>query len=213
MIAEHQRGGRGRLDRQWESPPRAGLLVSALLRPTVEVVNWPLLPLLTGLAIIEAVIAVGQVQAMVKWPNDVMIDGRKLAGVLCERVDDAVVVGMGINVSTTEAELRIDTATSLAIAGGATDREPLAKEVLRALDRRYRGWRDTGGAAETVIPAYRERCETIGREITLQLPGGDTVTGIATGIDDGGRLVVRDGTTGESHSWLVGDVTHVRSAG
>jgi BirA family biotin operon repressor/biotin-[acetyl-CoA-carboxylase] ligase len=212
LVAEHQSSGRGRLDRQWESPAYAGVLLSALLRPPVAVGSWPLLPLIAGLAIVEAVGAVGQVEATVKWPNDVTVGGRKLAGVLCERIDDAVVVGLGLNVSTTADELPVDGATSLLLVGGRTDREPLVKEVLRAFARRYQVWCDTAGRPESVMPAYRERCETIGREIDLHLPGGETVRGTVTAIDDEGRIVVRDGATGELRPWLVGDVTHVRPA-
>jgi BirA family biotin operon repressor/biotin-[acetyl-CoA-carboxylase] ligase len=115
-------------------------------------------------------------------------------------------------VSTTAEELPGDTATSLLLAGGVTDREPLVKEVLRALARRYQVWSDTAGRAESVMPAYRERCETIGREIILHLPGGEAVRGAVTEIDDEGRLVVRDDATGETRAWLVGDVTNVRPA-
>jgi BirA family transcriptional regulator, biotin operon repressor / biotin---[acetyl-CoA-carboxylase] ligase len=210
VIAEEQTAGRGRLDRGWSSPPRAAILMSMLLRPRVEVVSWPLIPLLAGLAVVEAVLAVGQVEAAVKWPNDVLVDGRKLAGILVERVADAVVVGIGLNVSTRPAELPTDTATSLAIVGGVTDREILAKEVLRALARRYQVWQDTGGASASVLPAYRERCETIGRHVELEVPGGDVVRGVVTAVDDNGRLVMRDDATGTSEAWLVGDVTHVR---
>jgi BirA family biotin operon repressor/biotin-[acetyl-CoA-carboxylase] ligase len=210
VVAEQQTAGRGRLDRSWSSPPRAGVLMSALLRPTVGAATWPLIPLLSGLAVVEAMSAVAQVEAALKWPNDVLIDEKKLGGILVERVDDAVVVGMGLNVSTRVDELSVATATSLAIAGGATDREIIVKEMLRALARRYVTWLDTGGASTSVIAAYRERCETIGRHVELALPGGEVVRGIATGIDDGGRLVVRDDATGTEHEWLVGDVTHVR---
>jgi BirA family transcriptional regulator, biotin operon repressor / biotin---[acetyl-CoA-carboxylase] ligase len=104
----------------------------------------------------------------------------------------------------------VDTATSLAIAGGATDREILVKEVLRALERRYDAWHDTGGSMSSVIPAYRERCETIGHQVRIELPGGAVVRGMATDVDDSGRLVVCDDATGQSRAWLVGDVTHVR---
>jgi BirA family transcriptional regulator, biotin operon repressor / biotin---[acetyl-CoA-carboxylase] ligase len=212
VIAEQQTAGRGRLDRAWSSPPRAGVLVSVLLRPQVGLAAWPLVPLLSGLAVVEAIVGVAQVEASLKWPNDVLVDGKKLGGILVERVDEAVVVGIGLNVSTRAEELPVQTATSLALVGGATDREIIAKEVLRALARRYLAWADTGGAATSVIPAYRERCETIGQEVELQLPGGDVVRGVASGIDDSGRLVVRDSSTGTERAWLVGDVTHVRKA-
>jgi BirA family biotin operon repressor/biotin-[acetyl-CoA-carboxylase] ligase len=142
----------------------------------------------------------------------VMVDGLKLAGVLVERVDDAVVVGVGLNVSTRPEELPVATATSLAIAGGTTDREIIAKEVLRALARRYTAWHDTAGASTSVIPAYRERCETIGHRVELSVPGGDVVRGEVSAIDDSGRLVLREDATGIERAWLVGDVTHVRKA-
>jgi BirA family transcriptional regulator, biotin operon repressor / biotin---[acetyl-CoA-carboxylase] ligase len=209
LLAEEQTGGRGRLARSWVSPPRAGVYVSVLLRPASAPPTWPLLTLLTGLAVVEAVLAVGRVDARLKWPNDVLVGGRKLAGILTERVDDAVVVGIGLNVSTKAAELP-PTGTSLAIAGGATDREVLAAEVLRALHRRYVGWRDTAGAGTSVLPSYREMCETIGSDVTVELPGGHVVVGVAKGVDDSGRLVVRDSADGPPQRFTAGDVTHVR---
>jgi BirA family transcriptional regulator, biotin operon repressor / biotin---[acetyl-CoA-carboxylase] ligase len=210
VIAEHQSAGRGRLDRQWESPPRAGLTLSVLLRPSVEMGMWGLIPLLAGLAVVEAVSAVAFVDAGLKWPNDVLVDERKLGGLLVELAGDAAVVGVGLNVSTREAELPIAAATSLLVAGGSTDREPLAKELLRALSRRYRVWSDADGASASVLPAYRERCETIGAKVELALPGGEVVRGTAVDVDDTGRLVVADDDTGDERAWLVGDITHVR---
>jgi len=185
-------------------------MLSVLLRPEPDPSTWPLLPLLSGLAVVEAVSAVGQVEAALKWPNDVMIDGLKLGGILAERVDDAVVIGIGINVSTRQEELPVETATSLALVGGSTDREILIREVLRAFARRFLAWRDTDGSADTVIPAYRERCETIGHQVDLHLPGGEVVRRYASGVDDTGRLVLRDDATGDERAVLVGDVKHVR---
>jgi BirA family biotin operon repressor/biotin-[acetyl-CoA-carboxylase] ligase len=210
VIAEQQTAGRGRLDRSWESPARAGVLLSVLLRPRVDVATWPLIPLLTGLAAVEAVLAVARLEVMLKWPNDVVVGDRKLGGILAERVEDAVVVGVGLNVSTRRDELAIGTATSLALEGGGTDREILVKELLRSCARRYAAWQDTAGAAASVIPAYRERCETIGRQVGVELPGGQLMRGTAIGVDDSGRLLVRDETTGTEQALLVGDVTHVR---
>jgi BirA family biotin operon repressor/biotin-[acetyl-CoA-carboxylase] ligase len=207
VIAERQDGGRGRLDRAWESPPRAGLLLSALLRPSASPSWLPLVPLLAGTAAVETVRAVSRVDAWLKWPNDVLVGGRKLGGILVERVEDAVVVGFGLNISTRADELPVPTATSLALEGGETDREPLAKELLRALARRYAEF-ERGGAA-AVVPAYREVCDTIGREVRLLLPGGDEIAGLAIAVDDAGRLVVRDGS-GNEHAWSAGDVVHAR---
>lgn len=211
LVAEHQTSGRGRLDRQWESPARAGLTFSALLRPSLDLSRLSLLPLIAGLATVEAVSSVCGIEAMLKWPNDVLVDGRKLAGLLVEIAGGAAVIGVGINVSTREDELPFERATSVALAGGVTDREPLLKEVLRSLARRYASWRWSGDSS-SVMPAYRERCETIGAEVALELPGGDVVRGIAVDVDDTGRLVVTNVETGERHAWLVGDVTHVRRA-
>jgi BirA family biotin operon repressor/biotin-[acetyl-CoA-carboxylase] ligase len=209
LIAEEQSGGRGRLSRTWASPPRAGVYVSVLLRPSPPTATWPLLTLLTGLAVVEAVVGVAGVDARLKWPNDVLVDGRKLAGILAERVDDAVVIGIGINVSTRPDELP-ETGTSLAMSGGATDREVIAAEVLRALHRRYVAWCDTAGAATPVLSSYREMCETIGSDVTVELPGGHVVCGVASGVDDDGRLVVRETMDGSLRSFTAGDVTHVR---
>jgi BirA family biotin operon repressor/biotin-[acetyl-CoA-carboxylase] ligase len=209
LVAEQQTAGRGRLDRQWQSPPRAGLTFSALLRPSLEPAQLSVLPLIAGLATVEALLAVGHVDAMLKWPNDVLVDGRKLGGLLVELAGGAAVVGIGLNVSMRVDELPVETATSLLLCGGTTDREPLLKEVLRALARRYLAWHRSGDPA-SVLPAYRERCETIGHEVEIELPGGDMVHGTATDVDDTGRLVVADAATGQSQAWLVGDVTHVR---
>jgi BirA family biotin operon repressor/biotin-[acetyl-CoA-carboxylase] ligase len=213
VIAEQQVGGRGRLDRRWESPARSGVLLSVLLRPRVPVAALPLLPLLAGTAAVEAVRAVGQAPAVLKWPNDVLVGERKLGGILLERtVDGAVVVGLGLNVSTRTDELPVPTATSLAIEGGATDREPLVKEVLRALARRYATFVEADGASESVLPAYRAVCGTIGQRVAVHVPEGEPVTGLAVAVDDSGMLVVR-GDDGRERAWSAGDVVHVRVEG
>ena len=208
LIAEEQTAGRGRLDRSWQAPARSSLLMSVLVRPQPASTTWTLLPFVTGVAVAEAVRAVGRVPAGLKWPNDVLVAGRKLGGILVERVDSAVVVGIGLNVSLRAAELPVPTATSVALAGGVADREVLAKEVLRALARRYDAWQAADGASSAILPAYRQICATIGWTVTVQLPGGDNVEGLVSGVDDTGRLVVMssDGAMPVS----AGDVVHVR---
>jgi BirA family biotin operon repressor/biotin-[acetyl-CoA-carboxylase] ligase len=208
LVAEEQHAGRGRLDRRWEAPPRSALLLSALLRPTPALSTWNLLPFVAGVAIAEAVRAVARLDASLKWPNDVMVGGRKLGGILVQAADTAVVVGVGINVSVRADELPVPTATSIAIEGGVVDREALTKEVLRAVRRRYDRWWAAGGAAEGVLPAYREICDTIGRDVRIELPAGHAVEGRAEDVDDLGRLVVTTGA-GEQR-FTVGDVLHVR---
>ena len=213
VVAERQTGGRGRLGREWESPARAGVLLSLLVRPALPAARLSLLPLMTGVAVTEAVRAVAELPAMLKWPNDVLVDGRKLGGILTERTAaGAVVVGVGLNVSTRPEELPVPTATSMQIAGGATDRESLVKEILRAFERRYLAFVGAGGAATSVLPSYREVCDTIGREVVVQLPDGASVRGTAVTVDDSGMLVVRGGD-GVEHAWSAGDVVHDRAEG
>jgi BirA family biotin operon repressor/biotin-[acetyl-CoA-carboxylase] ligase len=209
LVAEEQRAGRGRLDRRWESPARAGILLSALLRPVVPASQWPLLSLVAGLATLDAVSAAG-VDAGLKWPNDVVADDRKLAGVLVERVEAAAIVGIGLNVSTRADELPVATATSLELLGGSTDREAVLKELLRALGRRYRAFQSAG--PESLLAAYREACTTIGRRVAVALPDGRSVEGVATTVDADGRLVVRE-DDGADRAWSAGDVVHLKAEG
>lgn len=210
VLAEQQTAGRGRLDRAWESPPRAGILMSMLVAPTVPPAQLPLLPLLTAVAVVEAVRGVAELPARLKWPNDILVDGRKLAGVLLERTTSgAAIVGIGMNVTTRIDELPVETATSVQVAGGVSDRESLVKEILRAFERRYDAYVTAHGAPESVLPAYRELCETLGRDVAVSLPDGASVHGIATAVDDGGMLVIQQ-ADGVERSWSAGDVVHVR---
>jgi BirA family biotin operon repressor/biotin-[acetyl-CoA-carboxylase] ligase len=214
LVAEHQGAGRGRLDRVWSSPPRAGLTVSFLLRPDVPAARRGWLPLLTGVALAESVGAVTGVRASLKWPNDLLAgDGRKLAGILAESVGPAVVVGTGLNVSTRPAELP-GTGTSLAIVTGATvDRAPVLLGFLRAFAGRYQRWVQALGdpVASGLAADYVAWCATLGREVTVTLPDGSRLDGVAESVDWDGRLVVRgpDSTV----ALASGDVTHVRPAG
>ncbi len=145
VVAEHQTSGQGRLGRVWESPRYAGLTFSVLLHPPVADRRWPWLPLLTGVAVVEGIAAVGGPACVLKWPNDVLHEGLKLAGVLAERLDTphgpAAVVGVGLNVSQSIAELPVPTATSLAVAGAAVDRTLLLRSVLERLHAAYVEWR------------------------------------------------------------------------
>ncbi|TFV64249.1 UNVERIFIED_ORG: biotin--[acetyl-CoA-carboxylase] ligase [Bacillus sp. AZ43] len=213
LVAEHQVAGRGRLDRVWTSPPRAGLTVSFLLRPDVPAARRGWLPLLTGVALAEAVGEVAGVRASLKWPNDLLaLDGRKLAGILAESSGTAVVVGVGLNVSTTADELP-DTGTSLSrVAGGTVDRAPVLLAFLRAVERRYRRWTTALGdpVASGLAADYLAWSSTVGTEVQVSLPDGSTLTGTATAVDWDGRLVV---ATAEGQVELAsGDVRHVRRA-
>ena len=202
VVAEQQTSGRGRLDRSWSSPPRAGLTLSALVRPELPAARWPWLPLLTGLAVATAVREQAELDAVLKWPNDVLVDGRKVCGVLAEVPQPgAAVLGIGLNVTTRADELPTATATSLQLAGGATtDRDTLLRAVLRALT-------DVLADVDGSRAAYRERCSTLGQRVRVEQPGGSVVEGVASAVDDDGRLVV----DGRAHG--AGDVVHLRPAG
>jgi len=245
LVAEAQSAGRGRLGRSWTAPPRSGLMFSMLLRPTdVPVAQQGWLPLLTGVAVAAGVrkitaragggrfeefgdVAGGFVEVRLKWPNDLLVGERKLAGILAERADDAVVVGVGLNVSLKEHELPVPTATSLVLAGSSwTDREPLLRAVLRQVEAWYAAWRAVGGDPDADPPegypllagvsvadtlggglrgAYKTLSATLGRDVRMELPGGRAETGRATDVDSAGRLVVG----GQAYS--AGDVMHVRT--
>src|SRR5262249_35818911 len=146
LVAEHQTAGRGRLDRTWASPPRSGLTMSAAVRlDRVDGSRWPWIPLLAGLAVAAAVRSEAVLEATVKWPNDVVVGDRKLAGLLVERVESLTgplaVIGIGLNVTLRAAELPVPTATSIALEGGSTtDRSVLARAVLRNLDNLLQRW-------------------------------------------------------------------------
>lgn len=212
LVAEHQVAGRGRLDRVWTSPPRAGLTVSVLLRPDVPAARRGWLPLLTGVALAEAVGESTGVLASVKWPNDLLArDGRKLAGILAESSGRAVVVGTGLNVSTTAAELP-DTGTSLAeVTGGTVDRGPVLLAFLRALERRYLRWVEHLGdpVASGLATDYLRWSSTVGADVRVQMPDGSTLDGVAEAVDWDGRLVVR--TPAGTVELASGDVQHVRT--
>lgn len=217
VVAESQSAGRGRLDRSWVSPPRAGLTFSVLLRPgpAVPMARWGWLPLLAGTALARAVGAHAEVPARLKWPNDLLLGSgeRKAAGILAESVEGAVVVGVGLNVTTTVAELPADRpATSLAIEGSpALDREPLLRAVLRTLAADYTAWRAGGGDPAALLAAYRPLCATLGRRVRVEQSGGRATEGVAVDLDDEGRLVVEQ-PDGVRRSWAFGDVVHVQAS-
>jgi biotin-[acetyl-CoA-carboxylase] ligase BirA-like protein len=218
LLAEYQATGRGRLDRVWTSPPRAGITVSILLRPDVPAARRGWLPLLTGVALAEAVRGVTGVQVSLKWPNDLLAgDGRKLAGILAETTTSptrpaAVVVGVGLNVSTTPDELP-DTGTSLAgVLGSGVDRAPVLLAFLRGLEERYLRW--TAALGDPVLSGlaadYLRWSSTVGTTVSVALPDGSTLEGMAEAVDWDGRLVV--GTADGPVELASGDVRHVRRA-
>jgi BirA family transcriptional regulator, biotin operon repressor / biotin---[acetyl-CoA-carboxylase] ligase len=218
LVAEEQSAGRGRMGRTWVAPPRAALTFSVLVRPgAVPPARRGWLPLLTGVAVAEAVTATAQVQTRLKWPNDLMAGPGKLGGILAESAGDAIVVGIGLNVDTEPAELPLPgpgglPATSLRAAGAPpTPRGPLLLAILAGFERRYRGWRQAGGDPDRsgLRTEYTEWSATVGRQVRAELPGGQLLSGLAVGVDSDGRLLVR-ASPGAEVPVAVGDVVHLR---
>jgi BirA family biotin operon repressor/biotin-[acetyl-CoA-carboxylase] ligase len=211
VVAERQSAGRGRLGRQWQSPARAGLALSVLLRPDLPPSRLGWLPLLAGVALAESVRRVARLDAYLKWPNDLLLQGdRKTAGILAEAADGAVVIGIGLNVTLREDELPRPDATSLALGGAEnTDRDPLLRALLRSIADWYVRFTEHGGDPEAsgLREEYTLHCGTIGRRVAVELPGGGTLEGPAAGIDGDGRLQVAD-RFGAVHAVAAGDVVH-----
>lgn len=233
VLAERQTAGRGRLGRSWESPARAGLTASLLLRPGAAAVErgwqpvppsrYGWLPLLAGVAAVEAIRRTTPLDPSLKWPNDLQLPTdagpAKVGGILAEGTATAdgmaVVLGVGINVSLRTGELPPGVAaTSLRLAGAPdADRAPVLRALLRAVAHWYVRWRDADGDPDAcgLREAYVDDCATVGQAVRVALPSGERVTGTASGVDRDGRLVVV--TPDGVHPVAAGDVVHVRPAG
>ena len=217
LAAEEQTAGRGRMGRTWVAPPYAALTFSLLIRPDVPPARRGWLPLLGGVAVAAAVAEVTGVDARLKWPNDVLAGEAKLAGILAEAAGDAVVVGIGLNVSTEPDELPGPgpgalPATSLRVAGAtALDREKLLLAILTGFERWYQAWRQAGGDPDRsgLRPEYTRLSATIGRTVRAELPGGQALSGLAAGVDSDGRLLVRV-SSGAEVAVAAADVVHLR---
>lgn len=210
LLTENQTAGRGRLDRAWTAPPGASLAVSILLRrlPTVEARGW--IPLAAGVAMADAIAEqLPERSVDVKWPNDVLVGGRKICGILAEATRDAVIVGTGVNTAMTGEELPVPTATSFAVEGVAVDADRLLARYLGALDALVSALATSGDAVSSGLhAAVVRRCATIGSAVRVSLPGDRVLEGLAVAIDADGRLVVR--ADGVDHAVSAGDVVHVR---
>jgi len=218
LAAEEQSAGRGRRGRSWVAPPRSALTFSLLVRPAaVPLARRGWLPLLTGVAVASAVTAATGLETSLKWPNDVLAGKAKLAGILAEAAGDAIVVGVGLNVSAGPAELPPPgpgalPATSLRVAGApAADREPLLLAILAGFERRYQAWQQAAGDPERsgLRAEYTGLSGTIGRRVRAELPGGQLLSGLAVGVDPDGRLLVRS-SPGAEVPVAAGDIVHLR---
>lgn len=214
LVADVQRAGRGRLGRSWVAPPGTALLFSVLLRPDrVPAARRGWIGAVLGVAIVTALRDTVGVAADLKWPNDVLVGNRKLAGILAELSGDALIVGAGINVSVAPADLpRVD-ATSLLSAGAdpaRCDRADLLAAILANLAGLIDRWQAAGGDVDAsgVRADYLARCATISRLVTVHLPGGASMTGRAVDVAPDGAIVIDGG--GALCRFAAGDVQHLR---
>jgi BirA family biotin operon repressor/biotin-[acetyl-CoA-carboxylase] ligase len=236
VLTTDQTAGRGRLGRVWVAPAGKTIAVSVLLRPRLagpsdgsagaalglEHFGW--LPLLAGIAMTRSVVErVPEHRVTLKWPNDVQIDGAKVAGILAELLPggDAVVIGVGVNLTIEREELPTETSTSLLLNGSdltgddsAGDKlaDAVLSAFLRELKSDYRRFLEHGADPEAsgVRAALLALCSTIGQRVKVQLPGGTTLVGEAIDVDRSGRLMVRDVSNGVVQAVAAGDVTHLR---
>ncbi|MBB5351198.1 BirA family biotin operon repressor/biotin-[acetyl-CoA-carboxylase] ligase [Haloferula luteola] len=186
LVAERQTAGRGRRGAPWLSEPGAGLTFSVALRPPEPKALWPRLALATGLAVAEALSRLG-VEAEVKWPNDVMLGGRKACGILVEAAGEVAVVGIGLNVNATQFPEGIE-ASSLKLATGLEmDPEVVLLAILVALKARTA---EIGAGFPELIRALRQRCYLSGKRVALKTPSGPR-EGVVEEIGAGGELVLK----------------------
>ncbi|GAA2749881.1 biotin--[acetyl-CoA-carboxylase] ligase [Amnibacterium kyonggiense] len=212
LATDHQTAGRGRLGRSWSAPAGASLAVSVLLRPRVPVERLAWLSLAAGAAMAQALAGLG-VAARAKWPNDVLIDGRKVCGVLAEALPSGagVVIGAGLNHALSRDDLPVPTATSLVLEGGPTDADLLVAAYLERLLALTGAFEAAGGDPEAsgLRAAVLAISDTVGRRVRVST-GGDPVVGEAVDVDLDGRIVVDRGPVLGFTACASGDVEHLR---
>ena len=227
IVAEKQTAGRGRLLRHWVSLPRIGLWFSVILSPFAPA-GAALLSFLTAVAVCRVIREVAGLPAVLKWPNDVMICGRKVCGILLEAGSDgqSVIVGVGLNVSQRRDEFPAalqETATSLALeARRPFDRPFLLAAILSQIETRVETLIDTGSAA--LMDEYRSLCATIGKRVRIDFPNSIAEYGVVSGVADSGAVIfipdaigaggagaAGEGAGGRAREVMAGDITHLRT--
>jgi BirA family transcriptional regulator, biotin operon repressor / biotin---[acetyl-CoA-carboxylase] ligase len=216
IVAREQTHGRGRLDRTWQSPKDAGLYFSIVLRPRLEVNAWPLITLMTALAVSDALMKACELRTDIKWPNDLCVNERKLCGILAETVETevgpAAIVGIGINLKANRLPATVsDLATSAeSVTGRQPNSESVLKELIKAIDERYALLQSPQGSEHTIREWCANSSYAVGRKVRVAL-GNDTFEGTTQGLEGDGALRVEV----EGHKMRIvraGDVTALRSS-
>lgn len=215
VVAETQTGGRGRRGRVWFSPAGDNIYASVILRPTIPPGQAPRITLMAAVALAEALRKQTELPARIKWPNDILISGKKIAGILTEistdmdRVD-YVVIGLGVNVNTRAADLPSDIArlaTSVRIAGGRrVSRAALLRSILESIDACYAQFQVEGFSP--IMDRWRRHNNVIGQRVTVDMLG-TRHTGVVENVDDDGVLILRTDDGGLKRIFS-GDVTRLR---
>ncbi len=213
VQALEQTAGRGRLQRSWHSPYNGGLYLSVLLRPTIPLAQASRLTMLVSLAAIEACQVVAGVTPVPKWPNDLLLQGRKLAGVLTELENQAewlsyAIIGLGLNANTDFRRTPLaETAISLQQATGHSVKLPVLRDAyLDALARRYQRFL----SGESPVPAWKAQLEPLGRRVRVVQPGQALVEGTAIDVNADGALLVQD-QAGITRTIWAGDIQTVNN--
>ena len=203
LATDYQTAGKGRMERSWEARPGSSVMASVLLRPTfIESSGIGWLSLMAALAISQAIAGLGQ-NSKIKWPNDVLIKGKKVSGLITEVVGEGVVIGIGVNVGMEENQLPVNTATSLLVEGGKEfTRNKLICDILEEFQEQFIQW-DQG--IDEIQPLYKQLSATIGTQVRVEYPGGASQHGTAAGVSETGALILDDGTHVQS-----ADVIHLR---
>ena len=212
LVAEHQSAGRGRQGRAWATPARSQIALSiGVAAGGLQPAAWGWLPLLTGVAVVDAVHATTGLQPGLKWPNDIQVGEGKLGGILAEMAGPVIVVGLGLNVTLTADEAPDPRATSLLMLGSTMlDRSALLGSILAELTERIDRWRTLGGPDRSLMSDYRRHSLTLGTRVRAMMPGDREIIGIATDIGDLGQLLIDTGQ--ETVAVSAGDITHLRPA-
>ena len=203
-VTEFQSAGRGRLDRTFAATESSALLFSIYLEPKRSKLEWSAIPLLAGLSLVNALKSLdAKVATNLKWPNDLLIEDKKLAGILVEARDNGVIVGIGLNVAMNKSELPMPTATSLAVENFAElNRNVILPEILKNFALTIGLWESGSSIA---MEQYRQVSSTLGKEVEVHLPSGEILNSRAIGINELGELQLASGARVN-----VGDVIHLR---
>ena len=202
IVAEYQSNGRGRLDRTFEAPPQSALLFSFYIAPKRERSDWSFISFLAAIAMHEVITESLEEDLSLKWPNDILIGDKKVAGILAQQIGEGVIVGIGLNVAMSADELPVPTATSLAISGSNNlDRNSLLSAFLNRFEKVFHGW-DSGS---DFLERYRQLSSTLDRQVRVDVVGRDSIEAKALSITAQGALILSDGTEVN-----VGDVVHLR---